>query len=81
MTANLPYVNLLVMVSVFNPSQAKLLANFCADLAKVLILAGVSAPFISREVLPLRMMLTLLNSIMAGGLLMIAVDLLKGVQK
>lgn len=65
----------------FNPSQAKLIANFSSDLAKGLLLAGVSAPFISKEVLAFRGLLTLLNTVIATILLIFAVDILKGVKE
>lgn len=69
------------MVNSFNSSQAKLLANFCSDLAKGLILAGASAPFVSKEALAIKGLLTLLNSVVAVGFLKVAIELLKGVKE
>jgi hypothetical protein len=64
-----------------NLAQTKLLANFSSDLAKGLLLAGISAPFISKEVLAFKGLLTLFNSIMAAVFLKVAVDMLKGVKE
>lgn len=64
----------------FNSAQAKLLANFSSDLAKGLLLAGVSAPFVSREFLAYKWILVSLYAIMATMLLKFALDVLKGVR-
>lgn len=68
-------------MSHFNPAQAKLLANFSSDLSKGLLLAGFSAPFISREPLIFRWLITLFNGVMASVLLLMAVNILKGVKE
>ena len=65
----------------FNSTQAKLLANFTADLAKGLLLGGISVQFISKETFIYKSVLTLLNSGMAIILLMFAIDTLKGVKE
>ncbi|MBI4999496.1 hypothetical protein HZB97_01850 [Candidatus Gottesmanbacteria bacterium] len=65
----------------FNPAQAKLLANFSADLAKGLLLAGISVQFLSKELFIYKSVLMFLNSGMAIILLMFAVDILRGVKE
>lgn len=65
----------------FNAAQARLLANFSSNLAKGLLLAGISAPLISKEVMAYKGLLTLVNSTMAIILLMFALDILKGVKE
>lgn len=81
MTENLPDVIIKMMLRPFNSAQAKLLANFSSDLAKGLLLAGISVQFLSKELFVYKGILMLSNSGMAIILLMFAVDLLKGVKE
>lgn len=69
------------MLDSLNFAQAKLLADFCSDLAKGLLLAGIAAPFISREAVFLRLFLGALNCIVALNLLKVAVKLLERIKQ
>lgn len=69
------------MLKSFNSAQAKLLANFSADLAKGLLLAGISVQVISKELILYKTILMVLNTIIAAVFLTIATNLLKGVKE
>lgn len=65
-------------VGSLNLNQAKLLASFCSDLAKGLILAGISAPFISRELLAFRILMGIASYLISPMLLNLSIELLEG---
>jgi len=67
--------------SKLNKAQAKLLANFSADLAKGVMLASISLPYISKEVLIFRGALVLSYLVIAILLLKLSIELLKGVKQ
>lgn len=73
-------VILKLMARSLNSCQAKLLADFCSDLAKGLILAAISLPITAGKVLPYAGLLVLIYSIAAVIFLRIALVLLKGVK-
>ena len=68
-------------MDLLNSAQTKLLANFCSDLAKGLLLAAVSAPFVSKEVWFLRLLLSLVSCLIALMLLRTGVGFLEGAEK
>lgn len=70
-----------MMLKSFNSAQAKLLANFSSDLAKGLLLAGISVQIISKEALFYKTLMMSLNAIIAAVFLTIAINLLKGVKE
>lgn len=74
------YVKFKQMAKSLNSSQAKLLADFCSDLAKGLILAAISLPITAGKSLPYGGLLVLIYSIAAVIFLRIALVLLKGVK-
>ena len=80
MTVDYSCVKFKQMVKSLNSSQAKLLADFCSDLAKGLILAAVSLPIAQGKFLPYTGLLILTFSIVAVAFLRIAVNLLKGIK-
>lgn len=69
------------MTKTLNTAQAKLLANFCSDVAKGLLFIDVAVPIFSKEVLLYRILLVLICSILVINLLNFSLDLLKGVKE
>ena len=53
------------MIESLNSIQAKLLANFCSDLSKGLILAGISVPFASRELWIFKILVSTVSFVIA----------------
>ena len=64
-----------------NVSQAKLLASFCADIAKGMLLAGLAIPIVSKEILVYKTMFVLVDIVVAILLLNFSLDVLKGVKE
>lgn len=65
-----------------NSAQAKLLADFCSDLAKGLVLAGVSLPFTEGKLFwPFKILASGAMLFVASRFLLFGIDLLKGIKE
>lgn len=64
-----------------NISQARLLANFSADIAKGMLLAGLAMSIVSKDILIYKTMFVLVDIIVAVLLLNFSLDVLKGVKE
>lgn len=69
------------MARTLNGAQAKLLANFSADVAKGLVFLDVAVPIFSKEILGYRILLVLICTAMIINLLNFSLELLKGVKE